>query len=77
MNTWKITLTQVSEVDSLGNMEVSFSITDNVTKKLLYENISISGQADSILTIGKDKIAELKRQATEKAKLKVGDTFLI
>jgi len=74
---WKVTLTEVSEVDSSGNMYVVFDVTNNDTSQMLYKGQKVEGLADNILQIGREKITELKRLAVERAKLKVGDSFLI
>ena len=70
---YKAVITQVSSVDTSGNMTATFDLKKNST--VLYPSLECSGQADDVLDMVTEKCNELSTQIREAKKIKVGDAI--
>lgn len=72
---YKAIVTSVSDIDSSGHMEVTFELRKG--SNVLYPNLVVSGQADTIAGQITEKATELSAQIREGKKIKVGDEFTV
>jgi hypothetical protein len=70
---WSIKLTNVSDIDVSGNMDIAYDVLlDGV---VIYPNIRSTGDSKSIVDQAKLYAQELKTNRIEGLKFKVGDEF--